>query len=145
MSTPNPFSPPQAQVEDVSAAGPSRPSTRPRQVELAYRLVLASLALGMLNHVLGRLGSFAFTALVLLLLFGLGVAMRAGHNWARIVFLVLFLLGLPTLFATPSLVAQFGVAFLVVFCVQTILQIGTLWLVFTQPGSSWFRKHAHGT
>jgi len=64
----------------------------------------------------------------------------AGRNWARITFLVIFILGfVPGL----SLVgAEFDRSVLVgiLSIAQTALSLYALFLIFTQPGSAWFRK-----
>ena len=64
-----------------------------------------------------------------------------GRNWARITYLVLFLLGLP-FFATSisetvrvsSLAALSGIG-------QTVLQAVAVILVFSPPSRRWFRGH----
>jgi hypothetical protein len=67
---------------------------------------------------------------------------RIGRNWARIVFLVLFVIGalpyfavLAEMFARPKLTASLSV-------IQLLLQAAAMVLVFTRPGSAWFRRQA---
>jgi hypothetical protein len=65
-----------------------------------------------------------------------------GRNWARIVFLILFIIGtVPTL---PIVRDELERAPLVgaLSILQILLQIWVLVLLFTKPGSAWFRKAA---
>jgi hypothetical protein len=72
------------------------------------------------------------------------VMISAGKNWARIAFLVLFLLGLvpsaPTLladFTRSPLIGALGLG-------DIVLQIWALILVFTNPGKTWFQQKPAG-
>ena len=143
MNAPNPFAPPQSKVADLPQhlELDSRPPERPNQVKFAFGLLAGSVALGVLNYILGGMqGSSLFSFLVLAFVFGLAAAIRSGKNWARIVFLVLYLTGLPSLFFASDLITQGGKLFFAVFCLQTLLQGLALWLVFRKPGSVWFKR-----
>jgi cell division protein FtsW (lipid II flippase) len=61
-----------------------------------------------------------------------------GKNWARLVFLVLYLLGLP--FSLYALPADFGRSAIVGVCsiAQIVLQGAGLWLTSRPPGKDWF-------
>jgi len=112
-------------------------------------MLWASLALGIVTSLLDRrfLGSVAapgFTVGILVVVFGLTawlvVKISAGRNWARITFLVLFLVG-----AVPyalNLVAMFDRSVLTgaVSAIQFALQLCALYLIFTGPGAGWFRR-----
>ena len=64
----------------------------------------------------------------------------AGENWARLVFLVMFVMGTAPAF--PSIIGELSRASALgmIFAAQIAIQIYALFLLFTQPGSSWFSK-----
>ncbi|MEN6630683.1 MAG: hypothetical protein ABFC42_13685 [Sulfuricella sp.] len=78
------------------------------------------------------------------------VKLSAGKNWARIVFLLQFLVGvLPVQAAmvkglpmppTVEAISLIGVLSLVSFSLQAY----ALYLIFTKPGNIWFHKITHG-
>ena len=122
---------------------------KPQPVVTAVNLLWASVAVGLVKMLmdfsnLSTLAPAAFTNFVLIFTFiligFLIFKISAGKNWARITFLVMFIIGiLPTLplvlgeFSRSSVVGAISVA-------QIILQVYALFLLFTLPGSSWFRK-----
>lgn len=122
---------------------------RPQSVRLAMNFLWLSLAIGVLKLLmelpyLRALAPAAFANLVLIIVFAfflfLIFKIYAGRNWARITFLVLFVLGiLPTL---PTVLGEFARSPLIgtLSVVQVGLQIYALFLLFTKPGSAWFRK-----
>lgn len=130
-------------METVAAA------QKPQAVVTAINLLWASLAVGLVKMLLdfsnlSAVAPAAFTNFVLIFTFALiGILIfkiSAERNWARITFLVMFVIGvLPTLpivlgeFSRSPVVGALSVA-------QIGLQVYALFLLFTQPGSSWFRK-----
>ena len=124
-------------------------TNKPGTIGLAVKLLWVSLAVGLVRILLdfahlSALGKAAFTGFVLVftlaLMAWLIYKISAGKNWARITYLVLFLLGfLPTL---PVMLTEFSrsplVAILTV--VQVGLQVYALFLLFTKPVGAWFRK-----
>jgi hypothetical protein len=122
---------------------------KPQPVGTAVNLLWASLAVGLVKMLmdfsnLSTLAPAAFTNFILIFTFALIgfliFKISAGKNWARITFLVLFIIGvLPTLpivlgeFSRSSVVGALSVA-------QIGLQVYALFLLFTLPGSNWFRK-----
>ena len=64
-----------------------------------------------------------------------------GHNWARIVTLVLTLISLPTYLAPTDEPVPPSTAETVINVVVLLLEMAALYLVFTGPGASWFRRH----
>lgn len=124
-------------------------SQKPQAVVTAINLLWASLAVGLVKMLmdfsnLSAVAPAAFTNFVLVFTFALIgfliFKISAGRNWARITFLVMFIIGvLPTLpivlgeFSRSAVVGALSVA-------QIGLQLYALFLLFTQPGSSWFRK-----
>lgn len=128
-------------------------SGKPKSITLAMALLWASLALGLAKFAMSY-SSLAATPNLKVTLAVLGatlavyilliVMMSKGKNWARIAFLVLFLIGLvpslPTLladFARSPLIGGLGLG-------DVVLQAWALVLVFTNPGKTWFRKPAPG-
>lgn len=128
---------------------PQSAAQRPQPVGTAVNLLWASLAVGLVKTAieysyLMTQASAAFTNGILLFTFSLIgfliFKISTGRNWARITFLVLFIIGvLPTVlivfgeFSRSPIVGTISVA-------QIGLQGHALFLLFTRPGSAWFRK-----
>ena len=122
---------------------------KPQPVATAVNLLWASLAVGLVKVLmdfshLDSQAPAAFTTFILIFTFALIgfliFKISAGRNWARITFLVLFVLGmLPTL---PIVLGEFSRSAVVgaLSMAQIGLQAYALFLVFTNPGSAWFRK-----
>jgi hypothetical protein len=125
---------------------------KPKQVSQAVGLLVGSTVVGTGTTAIVGFSPNALTAglpfaigilvLTLAILLFLIAKISAGRNWARITFTVLFVLGLPTC-AALVLTDKFfqnpisgGVVLL-----QTIVQGWALVLLFTKPGSDWFKKH----
>ena len=122
---------------------------KPQPVVTATNLLWASLAVGLVKMLLDSsslsgVAPAALTNFILIFTFALiaflTFKISAGRNWARITFLVMFIIGvLPSLpivmgeFSRSPVVGALSVA-------QIGLQVYALFLVFTRPGSSWFRK-----
>lgn len=124
-------------------------SPRPQSVTTAVNLLWTSLAVGLVkitmdfSH-LASLGSAAIALGTFLAVFAvmslLIFKIAAGRNWARISFVVFFVLGvLP---AVPIVIDEFGRSGLLglLSVLQTGLQLYALWLIFSQPGKAWFKK-----
>lgn len=122
---------------------------KPQSVGIAVNLLWASLGVGLLktvidySHVTAQ-ASVAFTTVVVVFTFALigflVFKISAGKNWARITFLVLFIIGvLPSLLVV---VGEFSRS--LILGVLSVAQIGlqgyALFLLFSLPGSTWFRK-----
>ena len=123
-------------------------TVRPPQVATAIRLILISLVLGFLVSVTqaAKLVSgvpLVATLLVAIVFYGLlGVFVSKilpGRNWARIILLVLVLIGLP--FAVPTYIGQLrqNVLLGLVGIVIVILQVVGTYLLFTKNSNAWFR------
>jgi hypothetical protein len=139
MST-NPYAAPKAKVDDAASADTI--SERPVQVRYASAMLLSSMALGVLNIILEpRLsGGLVGTAVTLVLIGALAGLIYAGYNWARIVYLLLSILGIVPFALALFAVFRFSTAAGLVAVLGELLQIGTLFLIFTRPGSLWFRR-----
>jgi len=121
---------------------------RPQSVTRAVQLFTASLAIGGIRAVFDLTqrvsGIYFFIALLVLVLF-LGIffffisRVAAGRNWARILLLILLLIGLP--FAIPGYVFELRVSLLrgSLSVLVAILQIVGMCLLFTKDSNGWFR------
>jgi hypothetical protein len=124
---------------------------KPQSVATAVNFLWASMAVGLVKMLmdfsnLSAVAPSAFTNFVLVFTFALIAFLifkiSAGRNWARITFLVMSVIGvLPTL---PLMLGEFSRSPVVgaLSVAQDGLQVYALFLLFTQPGSVWFRKVA---
>ena len=123
--------------------------SKPDQVKTAVNLLYASLAIGVLNLILSlaaiveqSLVVFVIVVAVITIsiLFFLIVMISSGKNWARIVFLILYVIGLPGQVAT---VLQLMTAYSFISLtgtVQTILQLVAIVLLFQSASTAWFKR-----
>jgi len=90
----------------------------------------------MLSLVLGLLMLLVFLSLCFFLI----RKIAAGRNWARIVLLVLVILGTP--FAIPAYIAEARVNVVpgVLSIIIVVLQVIATVLLFLPPANRWFRK-----
>ncbi len=122
---------------------------KPQSVASAVNLLWASMAVGLVKMLmdfpnLSAVAPAAFTNFVLVFVFALDAFLifkiSAGRNWARITFLVIFVIDmLPTL---PLMLGEFSSAPVIgaLSVAQVGLQVYAMFLLFSQPGSGWFRK-----
>jgi hypothetical protein len=122
---------------------------RPREVTRAVLFIYASFAIGGIRAVFDlsqKLSGASFVFGILLLLVFLGICfffvskIGAGRNWARIIFLVLFLIGLP--FAIPGYIQDLrtNLPHGSVSIIVAILQSIGVFLLFTRNSNLWFRR-----
>lgn len=121
---------------------------RPEKVGAAVTLLYITLGIGVLRSIMeaslhAKLVSPAFVLFVMFVIFGTMwlfiYLIGRGRNWARITFLVLFIIGIPlsvrpllqTLAASP-ISGLLGIA-------QTTIQVVALVFLFQNPSSEWFR------
>lgn len=126
---------------------------KPKSAVLAVKLLWVSLAIGLIPilmdfSVFNNTETLAFTSFILIFTFGLlgflFAKISAGKNWARVTFLVLFIIGgLPGMFLILERFSRSSFVG-ILSVVQIGLQGYALFLLFTQPGSSWFRKTVGG-
>ena len=124
-------------------------SQKPDSIARAMNLVWASLALGFVRlaidyQYMQSLGPVIVFNSIFVLVFAITAflvfKMSAGRNWARITFLVLFVIGvIPTI---PILLADFSRSAVSggIGVIQAGLQLYALVLVFTEPGKHWFKR-----
>lgn len=142
--THNPYSAPRSAVTD----SPPPPMGRPRIVGIAVALLWTEVALGLLDSLLDwkqvTTGEAAPVVLIVDVVFvGLSVLINImiwrGRNWARIVALVLTMLGVVSL--APVIGAEFARApfVTVLVMIELLLDAIALYLVFV-PGRQWFAR-----
>jgi hypothetical protein len=131
-------------------------SSRPRDVEVGIRLLFGSLLLALIAFVVrdfhkyidlrsavGDIGSDAFT-FGFMLFFVLKIS--SGRNWARITFLIVFVLGLILIIGIS--LTSFGLAqlrtqgLLINVCAifQTLVQGVALAFLFKSESNAWFKS-----
>jgi hypothetical protein len=121
---------------------------RPLVVTRAVQLIALSLLLGMARAIFDVThqvsGLTLFFALMILLIvmtvfFFLAFMIGMGRNWARIVLLILIIIGLPV--SIPGYLQELRVSLwhgVVSFVVAT-LQVIAIVLLFTKPANAWFK------
>jgi hypothetical protein len=67
-------------------------------------------------------------------------AIRRGRNWARVLLLVMIIAGCALAAVRPARYFAGGAADIIVFIVQSALQITAICLAFSQSASSWYRR-----
>jgi hypothetical protein len=121
---------------------------RPREVSRAVQFLISSLAIGLMTsifHLAQRLSGLPmfFALLIVIVVFGIGFLLvnriSARRNWARIVWLVLVLFGLP--FAIPANLQEIrrNVLYGTLSVIITILQLIGTYLLFSRNSNFWFR------
>jgi uncharacterized membrane protein YfhO len=143
----NPYAPPKSEVE--VATQDERIGARPREIVRVVQLAAFNYALGLVSIAMAweyfaRLQSLTSAligqAFTLAILFWLYYKIFQGRNWARIVWLVLSLLGLAMM---PMTYKMLGAAPGVIK-VQMLIGFGVtfaiIWLLFFSPGKHWFRR-----
>lgn len=154
----NPYTPPAAAVADPENAPPSE---RPKSVTNAIRLVWLTFVIGIPFGFYSTATSDAGAGAVVVALvvvaivdavafgicFWLLDGVGKGKNWARIVLLVLFLLGVAGSLLTPVMIKALGqsvpestVLEWSVMLVQDGLMIAALFLMFSPSARPWFAR-----
>jgi hypothetical protein len=127
------------------------PSEKPTAVSTAIKLLYATLVIGALRSSLewSRLTQAAsagsvlsVTLLTVTLLVWLIYKMDRGRNWARITFLVFFILGTPLSVAPLVKSLSYSPASGVLGLLQVGLQAVALFMLFGRNARSWFRPTA---
>lgn len=128
---------------------PTTSVSRPIEVTRAVQLIYASFAIGAIRAVFDLAQKISGVPLLLALL-GLVIffaicfffvsKIAAGRNWARIVLLLLLVIGLP--FAIPGYIVELRTNPLhgSISIVMAILQLIGTYLLFTKNSNLWFRS-----
>ena len=126
---------------------PTRPE-KPKKVQNAVTILYVTLGIGIIRAVMeasanAEIAGVGFLMFVTLMVFAVMVFLIAmigrGRNWARITFLVLFLLGLlPSIL---PLIRSFTISPIsgVLGLAQVVLQIVAMVFLFQQESSAWFK------
>jgi hypothetical protein len=143
----NPYRAPTATVDDFDPADdrPARPQVATTAVALLWvTLVIQAAGLAFIWRMFRLFDTpmYVFAGVITALWIGTAsiVAMiERGRNWARITYLVLYLVGLP--FFVLSLLATWRYSLIAAGSglVQTLLQTVALVLLFLRPSREWFR------
>jgi hypothetical protein len=142
----NPYRPPSAEVADLMFADGI---ARPPLIHVATVLLCATLGAGLISLTIQwqdlssqvPIGLAVFTGLFTFALIGwLSYKLWQGRSWARIVMLVMFVVGapmslpqLPVIFTRSPIAAG-------IFIFQTAAQLGALYIVFLTSARHWFTK-----
>jgi hypothetical protein len=123
---------------------------KPASIVAAKNILYAGLFLSILTWALGRWTTTMYTpapvqSVVILIVivgvtFGLIKCIGLGMKWARVVLLVLFLLGLAVLPWTFVAVLKASMLVAVLSLLQTILQIVALYFLFSRASTQWFNR-----
>ena len=114
---------------------------RPSTIVRAFWLIVASAALAPVLFVVRSVpDSIVPTAALTLVLVGIAWFVRAGRNWARVVYLLLFALSLVGLANVQSTWVLDGAPYVGVFGAQRALVAYAAWLLVSRPGSLWFSR-----
>jgi hypothetical protein len=122
---------------------------RPKQVDRAVMLLWLSLALAVpLIYLEGARdpqtwlhpAALIFMAVIFAIAAALNVLIYKGHNWARIVVLIFYVIGLISLLASSDEPVPAGAAEHALNVLTLVIDSIALYLLFTPPGSQWFRK-----
>ena len=122
---------------------------RPREATRAVQLISASFIIGGIRAIIElahMVSGASFLVAILLLIAFFGICfffvskIAAGRNWARIVFLVLVLIGLP--FAVLGYIQELRTSLLggSISIIMAILQVLGTYLLFTKNSNLWFRS-----
>lgn len=127
-------------------------SEKPTEVLNALRLIFVSIAVSILNTIsdFSYLASLTSANSLLFQMIGtyaiiifLTIKIVHGRNWARIIFLIIFVFGLPA--SIPSLYSHFSRSLLAcgLMLLTTILQLAAIILLFQKQSNAWFAHLKH--
>ena len=144
----NKYTPPVARVADPE---PEMLTERPRQISTAVWLLWISFAIGSLNrdliypliigtHSLSLIATVIGSSITILVTIWISRKLLLGRNWMRITLLIAFAIGLLLMPFNMKMLFHGSTELLIVYVVQGVIQAISLWLLFTKPGSDWFRK-----
>jgi len=149
MNNLNPYAPPKAAVADVEVR--TDDDVRPKNVNIAVILLWVSAALGVLSNVI-RLFNGAFPpnvprivpiltiVLSLAFAFWFNIKIATRRNWARIIWIVLFAVGMVIVVVNPKVLTKLGTIETILYTVQYLMGIATAVLLLTPSSNRWFKK-----
>jgi len=116
---------------------------RPQAVFIGVYLAAASVLLGLFKAMFVPVpGPIWLAVVIVAVILALVFAVWRRHNWARIVLLILFLLGLPGLFLMRDVLMQQGAFSGLILLAQTLAQAIALYYFFSRRANAWFRRSA---
>ncbi len=123
---------------------------KPASIVAAKNILYAALFLSILTWAIGRWTTALYAStpvesvVILVVLVGISFALIKcigfGMKWARVVLLVLFLLGLAVLPWTVVALLNASMVVAVLSLLQTILQIIALYYLFSRTSTLWFDR-----
>jgi hypothetical protein len=123
---------------------------KPASIVAAKNILYANLFLGIFTWAIGRWTTTIYAlapieSIVILLvtvgiILGLIKCIGLGRKWARVVLLVLFLLGLVAYPWTFAAMLKTSMLIAVLSLLQAILQAVALYYLFSLPSTEWFNK-----
>lgn len=145
MNEVNPYAPPRAVVSDLHL---NEEIPRPQRVYIAAMLLWADLIVWLLSTLFDVAGGHILkgaspVVAVIVVAFSAGlnawliVKVAAGRNWARILWLVLSVVGMIAQVATgfPSgLIARSS------WILQSLMNLAVFWILLTPSASRWFKR-----
>ncbi|MEY4563377.1 MAG: hypothetical protein RLZZ618_2654 [Pseudomonadota bacterium] len=135
----NPYAPPEAELADLSAQE-THFKDAPASTRLAVWLLLVSMGVGLVDLALAPVPAALWAAIAIdCIVVGFIFAMAKGKNWARVTFLLLFLLGLLGLVMMPEQLLQGGALSMAVMAIQSGLQLVAIVLLYLPGSNAWFR------
>ncbi len=141
MQDRNPFEPPRAPVDGPDTPLDMPQMTRPASIDRAFWLIIGSALLGLISYLARGMQESAGTVIfVWAVLIGFALLIRAGQNWARIVYLVFFALGFVGIAFVGAALIRLGTFYVAIICIQTAMQGYAAWLTFRAPGNQWFGR-----
>jgi len=123
---------------------------KPSSINYAYRIILFSIFAGIVNlavefysgtfYYYSTYGIIVFSSIIILIIYYIASKIRRGKNWARYLFLILFITGIPN--TLPGIIKNFDRDFLTGLLNFIILvsDAAVLILLFSKPSNEWFRK-----
>ena len=125
---------------------------KPSSIIAAINILYASLFLCVINWVIGQWGTGVHTALTvqavlgllvtMVIIFGLIKMIGLGKKWARVVLLVLFVLGMLVFPWTLGPLFKSNLLVGVLSAFQAVLQVVALVFLFSPASTQWF-NHVH--
>ncbi|WP_456314154.1 hypothetical protein [Pseudomonas shirazensis] len=122
----------------------------PKKVKLAEYLVYFTLVIGLIKSalyeiltsqkMLTELKTLIIGIITIIIIAFFGFEIGKGKNWARITFLVLFIIG--TLMSYPLLINEFKMSLIIwiISIIQILIQLYILIILFTGESKEWFSK-----
>ncbi|MFH0974405.1 MAG: hypothetical protein V1874_01320 [Spirochaetota bacterium] len=124
--------------------------SKPSSVTLAFRLILVSIAIGIINMILeyfeGGLYYYSTSGIIATALIIMGIILflafqiQRGKNWARIIFFIVVSIGI--VFSVPQYMSTFSRNFhiWIIKIIMALIDIAVIVLLFNKQSHDWFLK-----